>query len=198
MLKNRVLLGLIAILLVGYSNLASARYLQSDSIGLQGGNNTFGYVVANPVNAIDPRGLDTIYINYDYYPVSTPVGKLPLGHGGVVTVDPKTGFTKYFEFGRYGDTKGIVRSSGIPNVTIGKDGLPTQKSLSELYDFLSKNYGKSSNVSAEYFPNNDYQGTVDFANRFGKKHPDYNLWNNNCKTFGRTAATACVEGTKCR
>ena len=158
-------------------------------------------VLNNPVNVIDPLGLDAIYINYDYYPVSTPIGKLPLGHGAVVAVDPSTGTTKYYEFGRYGDPKGVVRGAPdikIPNVVIGKDGLPTQESLNHLYDFLSHNFGHDVQVSATYYPDSDYQGTIDFAERFKKNHPDYDLLTNNCKTFGRAAATACQEGSPCK
>ncbi|MHC1727321.1 MAG: RHS repeat-associated core domain-containing protein [Syntrophobacteraceae bacterium] len=177
------------------------RFISEDPIGFAGGDvNLYGYVANDPINAIDPFGLDAIYINYDYYPVNTGYGfNLPLGHGGVVAIDPATGKTRYFEFGRYNNNQcGEVRSQAIPNVKMGKDGLPTQDSLNSLYNYLSRNIGHGSNISAIYYSDSDYKGTVNFSEQFSKNHSCYNILNNNCKTFAQSAATACKEGQDCK
>uniref|UniRef100_A0A2G7SNP2 RHS repeat-associated core domain-containing protein n=1 Tax=Chryseobacterium sp. B5 TaxID=2050562 RepID=A0A2G7SNP2_9FLAO len=43
-----------------YYDAATGRYIQADPIGLAGGWNRFGYVGGDPLNAIDPDGLNAV------------------------------------------------------------------------------------------------------------------------------------------
>ncbi len=158
------------------------------------------YVANNPLRWVDPTGLDAIDIHFNYYPIDTGLGfKAPLGHGGVVSVNPTTGGTRYYEFGRYdGKVCGVVKLRPVPDLKMGSDGLPTQESLQNLYHYVSKHYGKGSGLLKNYYPNTDYQAVIDYAESFDPNKSCYNLFTNNCKTFAREAATICDEGQSCK
>ncbi|MDD5276961.1 MAG: RHS repeat-associated core domain-containing protein [Methylovulum sp.] len=57
----------------------AGRYTQSDPIGLWGGLNTYTYVGNNPVNWIDPLGLETLVI------FNGPTSGNPFGHTAIAT-----------------------------------------------------------------------------------------------------------------
>ncbi|GEM_PF-6532488 len=136
-------------------------------------------------------------IDYLHYPVSTGFGfKLPLGHAGVLTIDPD-GSTRYFEYGRYSTSFGRVRRRRIPDVTIGPDHRPTAESVAHLYEYLSHHFGKESIVRSRYCPQASYSRVLWFAfHRMYDSHRRAYSWNplspNDCKTF---VAEAIAAGT---
>lgn len=74
-------LPLLAVALTGllFTQLVSARYVQSDPIGLDGGMNTYGYVSSNPLGAVDPKGLSLVVPSG---PMSPAGGNTPSPWGG--------------------------------------------------------------------------------------------------------------------
>ena len=54
---TKAVIGAFVVVLLGYCGIASARFLSSDPIGLQGGLNTYTYVYNNPLRYVDPSGL---------------------------------------------------------------------------------------------------------------------------------------------
>jgi hypothetical protein len=114
-------------------------------------------------DSTDPSGLDGIKINYDWYPISTPLGKVPLGHGAVIAVNPDNGTTKYFEYGRYDSDFGQVKQHPVPNLVLDEDGNPTEQSLKNLCDFISHHYGHDTHVTGDCYPDADYRQIIDFA-----------------------------------
>jgi hypothetical protein len=109
-------------------------------------------------------GLAGIQVFFPQHLIAIPGTnkKLPLGHAGVVAANEKTGHTQYYEYGRYGGSYGSVRRVGVPDLVM-ENGKPTEASLKNLYDSLSKSVGDGLFVTGAYFADADYQKIVDFA-----------------------------------
>jgi hypothetical protein len=152
------------------------------------------YALGDPVNVSDPLGQDAIVVVYEGYPVDTGYFdiRLSLGHAAVIAVENESGRTRYYEYGRYGGDFGKVMRRNIPDLKIGEDGLPTKDSLKNLYDYISKKYGKEYPVLAFYHPGADYQKVVAYAEKI-KNDPNrepYSIPFNTCYTFAEKAAEA--------
>lgn len=57
---DKMIIRLVVLFIAMYCNSAFARFVSSDPIGLAGGTNTYAYVENNPVNFIDPLGLEAL------------------------------------------------------------------------------------------------------------------------------------------
>lgn len=176
-----------------YFDPQTQRFISEDPSEFEGGDLDFySYVGNEPTGFIDPTGLDGILINYDWYPVATPLGHIPLGHGAVIAVDPRTGAMRYFEYGRYDSDFGQVKERPVPRLDMGLDGRPTDESLQHLYKYISDRYGHHSHVTATYYRDADYKRIIGFALRTmrDKHRKPYSLFGRNCKTFARDAIAA--------
>jgi hypothetical protein len=125
--------------------------------------------------------------------------KVPyLGHAGILFIDGTTGTTKYFEYGRYDPAAlGLVRKQSVPNVTLAKDGRPTEVSLRGTLAAVSRLSGQGGRIVGAYIelPFGSYKAMLKYAtDRKGEntnpKRPPYELLSHSCNHFMKDTALA--------
>jgi hypothetical protein len=113
---------------------------------------------------------------------------LGLGHAGVLTFDPQTGRTRYYEYGRYQSDFGNVERRIVPDLSMGPDSQPTADSWSKLMDYLSRTHGKGRPISPQCRSDSDFNRANEFAEqRMRDPQRRAYSWNpfnpNHCSSF---------------
>jgi len=193
LLLTTILLFLLSNLLFAgrYYDAAVGRFLQVDPHASKYPSwSPYNYTYNIPLKFVDPDGKDAIPIVFKDYKISAYGRKWSgLGHAGVLLINNKTGYTKYYEYGRYNSDKGDVRSYAIPNVVMdSKTGMPTESSLNKVLNVISKKSGKGGKITGAYIKNDNFKEMNDSAQDKLKQNNDpnrksYGITDNNCGTF---------------
>jgi hypothetical protein len=89
--------------------------------------------------------MSAVIIVFPDYKIDTGIHHIQvpfLGHAGVLLIHPKTGTTRYYEYGRYDSANlGMVQKKSVPNVKMGADNQPTTDSLQITLKSISEQSG---------------------------------------------------------
>ena len=88
----------------------TGRWLSNDPIGISGGLNQYVFCANNPVNFVDPSGLDAVYL-IDSHAVGGA------GHAASAVGNNRTGWT-YYSFGASGDRGETMHIGTLDNYSV--------------------------------------------------------------------------------
>jgi len=211
-----------------YRDLETGVFLTKDPAGFVNGPNVYTYVKQNPWTAFDPEGLAAVYVVYPDYPITvsdswsakitvasfwyrSPTYKedgktksKDLGHSGVLLIDPTTGQSNYYEYGRYDkEEKGIVRTKQGPVMELDEHGNPTKESMEKVMKQLSKEDGKGGRVKVVVTTSSkeDYDKQKAFADKMMKENDNpnrapYDPKAKSCGTFARDTVNQGLPADK--
>ena len=139
------------------------------------------------MNNTDPTGLDGVGIVFPDYQIRVGDDTYgDLGHAGVLLINPENGRTRYYEFGRYAPTDGVVRNISVPDVVM-KDGQVTSASMEKALNVISDRAGHGGRIEAVNFKDADFSKMESYASglvgQTGKEgYGDWSIYNS-CATF---------------
>lgn len=104
----------------------------------------------------------------------------PLGHAGILLIQAESGFTRYFEWGRYTEG-GSVNTYSIPNAILDSRGWPTKDSLHNIVRFITRHSGRNTWMHGNI---DHHCGGFDKAVNYAQEYQGaYNAVFNNCMIF---------------